>query len=54
MDLSRGRAATTEHEENNEMDLRAVAVVKDSIAVGFKYCRRLIWHEQYSLGMTTY
>ena len=39
------------HEENNEIDLRAVAVVKDSIIVGFKYHRRLIsviWHEKYS------
>jgi hypothetical protein len=28
-------------QENNENDL---AVVKDSIVFGFKYCRRLIWH----------
>jgi len=36
------------HREKNENDLRAVAVAKDSIFVGFKYYRKLIWHEDYS------
>ena len=34
--------------ENNENDLRAVAVVKDIFSVSFEYYRRLIWYEKYS------
>ena len=34
MDPSCGRATTAKHEENNENDRRAVAVLKDSIVVG--------------------
>ena len=39
--------------ENDENDLRVVAVVKDSIVVGFEYRRRLIRSEKYSCSASS-